>query len=56
MGIVNLVRSLARIPGVDELAMTTDRILLSHYCTDLAKSGLRRVSLCLDTLRPARFR
>jgi cyclic pyranopterin phosphate synthase len=56
LGIVDLVRSLARIPGVDDLAMTTNGVLLSRYAADLAEAGLQRVNVSLDTLRPARFR
>jgi len=55
-GIVGLVRGLARIPGVDDLAMTTNGILLSRYAADLAEAGLQRVNVSLDTLRPERFR
>jgi len=56
LGIVDLVRSLARIPGIDDLAMTTNGVLLSRYAADLAEAGLRRVNVSLDTLRPERFR
>jgi len=55
MGIVALVRDLARIPGIDDLAMTTNGILLSRYAADLAEAGLQRVNVSLDTLRPERF-
>ena len=54
-GIVDLVRYLACIPGVDDLAMTTNGILLSRYATALAEAGLRRVNVSLDTLCPERF-
>jgi cyclic pyranopterin phosphate synthase len=55
-GIVDLVRSLAAIPGVDDLAMTTNGILLSRFACELARAGLQRVNISLDTLRPERFR
>ena len=55
LGVVGLVRSLARIPGVDDLAMTTNGVLLSRYAADLAEAGLQRVNVSLDTLRPERF-
>jgi cyclic pyranopterin phosphate synthase len=54
-GVVDLVRMLARIPGVDDLAMTTNGILLPRYAEDLAEAGLQRVNVSLDTLRPERF-
>jgi len=55
-GIVDLVRQLARIPGINDLAMTTNGILLPRHASDLAAAGLRRVNISLDTLRPERFR
>jgi len=55
-GIVDLVRELARIPGLDDLSMTTNGTLLARYAEPLARAGLRRVNISLDTLRPDRFR
>jgi len=55
MGIVDLVHSLAHIPGIDDLAMTTNGILLARHAADLAEAGLKRVNVSLDTLRPERF-
>lgn len=54
-GIVGLVRSLARIPGISDLAMTTNGTLLARYASELADAGLRRVNVSLDTLRSERF-
>jgi len=55
-GIIDLVRALACIPGVDDLAMTTNGILLARYAAGLAEAGLQRVNVSLDTLCPERFR
>jgi cyclic pyranopterin phosphate synthase len=55
-GIVDLVRMIARVPGIDDLAMTTNGILLPRYAAALAGAGLQRVNVSLDTLRPERFR
>jgi cyclic pyranopterin phosphate synthase len=55
-GIVDLVRKIAAIPGIDDLAMTTNGILLARYADDLAEAGLHRVNISLDTLDPERFR
>lgn len=52
---VELVRMLTRVPGVDDLAMTTNGILLAGYAAELAATGLQRVNISLDTLRPERF-
>jgi len=55
-GVVNLVRMIAAVPGVDDLALTTNGTLLPEYATQLAEAGLKRVNVSLDTLRPERFR
>lgn len=54
-GVVDLVRMLAAVPGVDDLAMTTNGTLLSQHARALASAGLNRVNISLDTLRPDRF-
>ncbi len=56
LGLVELVHKLAHIPGIDDLAMTTNGTLLARYAAELAQAGLRRVNVSLDTLRPERFR
>lgn len=56
LGLADLVHIIARIPGVDDLAMTTNGILLSRHAAALAEAGLQRVNISLDTLRPERFR
>ncbi|HID64559.1 MAG TPA: GTP 3',8-cyclase MoaA [Anaerolineae bacterium] len=56
LGFVGLVHKLAHIPGIDDLAMTTNGTLLARYAAGLAQAGLKRVNVSLDTLRPERFR
>jgi len=56
LGITDLVKMIARIPGIDDLAMTTNGILLARYAQVLADAGLHRVNVSLDTLDPQRFR
>ncbi len=51
-----LVSSLAQIPGVRSLSMTTNGILLKKLAIPLAQAGLQRVNVSLDTLNPQRFR
>ncbi len=55
-GAVELVRMLADIPGLDDLAMTTNGTLLARHARELKDAGLRRVNVSLDTLRADRFR
>ncbi len=47
---------LAGIPGVQDLAMTTNGLLLAKQAEALRRAGLRRVTVSLDTLRPERMR
>jgi cyclic pyranopterin phosphate synthase len=55
LGLPDLVRMLATIPGIDDLAMTTNGTLLARHAQALAAAGLRRVNISLDTLRSDRF-
>ncbi|MBI4885591.1 MAG: GTP 3',8-cyclase MoaA [Acidobacteria bacterium] len=50
-----LVAALAARPGVRDLAMTTNGVLLAQHAAELAQAGLHRVTVSLDTLRPERF-
>jgi len=55
-GLPTLVCLLAGIPGVRDLAMTTNGVLLADRARALREAGLHRVTVSLDTLRPDRFR
>jgi cyclic pyranopterin phosphate synthase len=50
-----LVRSLAAIPGIRDLALTTNGVLLPELAGPLYDAGLRRLNVHLDTLERARF-
>jgi cyclic pyranopterin phosphate synthase len=51
-----LVRKLARIPGIHDLALTTNAVLLAAHAESLYDAGLRRLNVHLDTLDRAKFR
>ena len=53
--IVDIVRTVAAIAGVQDLALTTNGFLLARLARELAAAGLRRVNISLDTLRRERF-
>ncbi len=55
-GIVDLVRRLAQVPGIEQLALTTNGHLLAELAAPLAEAGLGAVNVSLDTLDPASFR
>jgi cyclic pyranopterin phosphate synthase len=50
-----LVRMLAAKPGLNDLAMTTNGVLLAEHIDALKGAGLQRLTVSLDTLDPARF-
>lgn len=54
-GIVELVRAIATTPGIQDLAMTTNGILLEKLARPLAEAGLRRVNISIDTLNAEKF-
>jgi cyclic pyranopterin phosphate synthase len=53
--IVNLVQQISDTPGVRSLSITTNGIMLSRLAKPLAKAGLDRVNISLDTLDPEKF-
>ena len=53
--IIEIVRAVATVEGVRDLALTTNGFLLARLARDLADAGLNRVNISLDTLRRARF-
>ena len=52
----SLVRMLASVPGIEDLALTTNGVLLSELAPALFTAGLKRLTVSLDTLRPERLR
>jgi cyclic pyranopterin phosphate synthase len=50
-----LIRKLARIPEITDLALTTNGVLLREQAEPLYRAGLRRINIHLDTLDRERF-
>jgi cyclic pyranopterin phosphate synthase len=53
--IAHLIRELRLIPGIEEIGLTTNGVLLQELIADLKDAGLKALNLSLDTLRPERF-
>jgi cyclic pyranopterin phosphate synthase len=53
--VAELVRRLAAIPGIADLALTTNGVLLAEQAEALYGAGLRRINIHLDTLDRERF-
>src|SRR5437016_1544661 len=51
-----LVRMIAEKPGLGDLALTTNGVLLADQAAALKAAGLKRLTISLDTLRADRFR
>src|SRR5215470_4515437 len=51
-----LIRRLAAIPGIRDLALTTNGVLLPELAAPLYEAGLRRINVHIDTLDRDRFR
>ena len=47
--------SLASLPGLDSVAMTTNGLTLSHKLRQLYENGLSGLNVSLDTLVPQKF-
>ncbi|KAA9131908.1 GTP 3',8-cyclase MoaA [Marinihelvus fidelis] len=54
-GLVSLVKRLACIDGIDDLALTTNGILLPRHAAALKEAGLHRLTVSLDSLDEAVF-
>jgi cyclic pyranopterin phosphate synthase len=55
-GLPELVRLVANTPGVTDVGLTTNGLLLEQLAEPLWAAGLRRLNVSLDTLDPGRFR
>ncbi|SFI92792.1 cyclic pyranopterin phosphate synthase [Paenibacillus sp. UNC496MF] len=55
-GLPGLVRELASIPGIRDISLTTNGVLLADQAEALRAAGLKRVNISLDTLDASRFR
>src|SRR5208283_5238909 len=53
--LATLVRKLSAIEGIEDLALTTNGVLLADQAEELYEAGLRRVNVHLDTLDRERF-
>ncbi len=54
--VIEIVRRIAAIPGIEEVSLTTNAMLLERLAQPLAEAGLKRVNISLDTLDADKFR
>ena len=55
-GIVDFIRQLSAVPGLSDIALTTNGSLLTKMARELKRAGLNRVNISLDTVDPDHFR
>ena len=54
-GVISLVGSLKKVPGIEEVTMTTNGVLLKEMAEGLYLAGLDAVNISLDTLLPSKY-
>ena len=54
--VLSLCESIGSLEGLDELVMTTNGSQLPHLAKKLKASGLKRLNISLDTLKPEKFK
>lgn len=55
VGVEDFLAELAALPGLQEVTLTTNGILLAAKAAALRRAGLRRLNISLDSLQPRRF-
>lgn len=55
-GCPSLVGMLKRVPGIEQVTLTTNGVYLAEYARELKENGLDAVNVSLDTLNPQHFR
>lgn len=54
--ILSICRRVSEIPGIQEVALTTNGIRLSEMACPLLEAGVQRLNISLDTLNPEKYR
>jgi cyclic pyranopterin phosphate synthase len=55
-GLADLVGELSAVPGIEDLALTTNGVLLAQHAAELRGQGLSRVTVSIDSIEPVTFR
>ena len=54
--VLTFIKELSEIPGLNDIRLTTNGVLLVDHAEALQKAGIRKLNISLDTLIPERFR
>ncbi|MBI4697549.1 MAG: GTP 3',8-cyclase MoaA [Nitrospirae bacterium] len=55
-GVVEFIRSLSGISGIEDISLTTNGILLKELASDLLGAGIKSINISLDSLNPQRYK
>ncbi len=55
-GLPDFLKKLSEIDKIKDISITTNGILLKKYLNELKNSGLKRLNISLDTLKPDKFK
>jgi len=54
-GIMDFIRSLTKIKGLEDIRLTTNGVLLRDKAAELYSAGIRNLNISLDSMKPERF-
>ncbi|ABR50177.1 molybdenum cofactor biosynthesis protein A [Alkaliphilus metalliredigens QYMF] len=55
-GVIGLIKNISNIPGIQDIALTTNGLLIKKYGEALKDAGLKRINISIDSLRPDRYK
>ncbi|HHW41732.1 MAG TPA: GTP 3',8-cyclase MoaA [Syntrophomonadaceae bacterium] len=55
-GIIPFIKAMALLPGIEDIAITTNGLLLHQLGEQLKEAGARRLNISLDTINPEKYR
>jgi cyclic pyranopterin phosphate synthase len=55
-GVLFLVKQLKKLPGLEELTLTTNGVMLDKMARPLKQAGIDRINISLDTLDPEKYK
>ncbi len=55
-GVSGLIKEMKQIPGLYDLSLTTNGVLLPKYIDELKNAGLKRINISLDTLQKEKYK
>lgn len=54
-GVIEFIAQLGRIPGIKDISLTTNGVLLAEYARAIWEAGIRRINISLDSLDPVKY-